>query len=152
MPDAQNSERFLGKQLYSLDEKGRLTIPKHWRLKNDQDEQWRLLPDSLGKCLHLMEPWRFTRFLTELDQSLAGDRAKFRLLKGHLTDSVIEALPDKQGRIAIPKDLCDALGLRDEVWMRGTGDVIEIWNKAKFEEHKQSTRSATQEISSLLGI
>lgn len=41
---------------------------------------------------------------------------------------------DATGRIQIPKDLCDFAGIEKQVVMSSSANIIEIWDKEKYEK------------------
>ena len=41
---------------------------------------------------------------------------------------------DATGRIQIPKDLCDFAGIQKQVVMSSSGNIVEIWDKDKYEK------------------
>jgi len=151
MPAALLNERFIGKQLYTLDDKGRITIPKHWRLKGEESEQWCLVPESRGNCLRLMDPTRCARFIGQAEERFAADQAGLRLFRSFFVGAIEEVETDKQGRIAIPAQTRTEFSLEKEVWMRGTGDLIEIWNKQRLEEHEEAQRARYRELANIVG-
>lgn len=151
MPDAQNNARFIGKELYTLDEKGRVTIPKHWRLKGEKSDMWHVVPESTKKCLRLMPAERFFEFVAQAEQKLADNQVGLRMFRNNFVGEAAEVEADKQGRIAIPKDKCDALALSGQVWMRGAGDLIEIWNKQRLEEQLEAEHAEYLKVAALVG-
>lgn len=151
MPDALNPERFIGTEHYTLDEKGRVTIPKHWRQKGDKDENWRIVPESAGECLRLMEPERFIQFVKKAEELLADDQTGLRVFRNRFVGSAVELEADKQGRIPIPKPICEKFALHKVIVMRGAGDLIEIWNKERFEAREAAEEAKYLEVSRLVG-
>ena len=51
--------------------------------------------------------------------------------------------PDKQGRILIPQNLRDAVGLTKDVTVIGAMTRAEIWDTAAWQESKKSMDNAT---------
>ena len=41
---------------------------------------------------------------------------------------------DSSGRILIPKDLCDFAGIKKQVVLSSAINIIEIWDKVKYEK------------------
>ena len=58
---------------------------------------------------------------------------------------------DKQGRILLPAMLRETVGIEKEVIVMGVGNKVEIWDKAKWEEHQQVISQHISEISENLG-
>jgi MraZ protein len=151
MPDAQNIARFIGKELYTLDDKGRVTIPKKWRLKGEKSDTWFVVPESLGRCLRLLPAEAFFEFVAKSEKKLEDDPVELRMFRSNFVGEAAEVEADKQGRIPIPKEKCQALDLSGEVWMRGAGDLIEIWNKQRLDEHQQADRPQYLQVAAKIG-
>ncbi len=143
---------FDGKETYTLDDKGRVTVPKRWRRKDGKDEEYHLVPDSRGRCLRVMLRPRFDQFAEDAKSQLGLDLAKHRLFMRNYYSNSTRVDTDKQGRIAIPKDYCTSLGLKGEVLMLGTGDVIEIWNKAAYAEFARTELAEYQVQAGGIGL
>ena len=59
---------FSGQSDYALDEKGRLTVQRDWRVKGVDSETLHLVPDSKGTCLRVMRPDRFAKFAETVEK------------------------------------------------------------------------------------
>jgi MraZ protein len=134
-----------------LDEKGRLAIPARFRevLKSRGDNC--LVLTNHDNCL-----WAFAR----------GDWKEIELKAAKLPkmDPKVQSLLRyffsgaqecglKQGRITIPPDLRDIMGLKKEVVLVGGLEFFEIWDKEKWEEEFEKTKASFPEVSqSLSGI
>jgi MraZ protein len=53
---------------------------------------------------------------------------------------------DKQGRILVPPALREYAGLEREVMIAGVGLVIELWDKARFDEEMKQTQQNYRQI------
>jgi MraZ protein len=123
------SDLFSGTVDYALDDKGRVTVPSNWRLKGVPTETFHLVPDSKGACLRIMRRERFAKFGEDAQTKLGLDEKAHRVFMRQFYANSAEVATDKQGRINIPKEYCERLGLRGTVTLVGAGDVIEVWNK-----------------------
>lgn len=143
MPDETRHPSFLGKETYTFDDKGRITVPKRWR-QEGEEESFLLVPDSLGRCLRMMHRWRFDLIAEEVKQQLGADLPRYRLFMRNFHSNSIEVTTDKQGRVAIPKEQRDQMKLDGAVTMVGAGDLIEIWNTEAFEAHRRHEQAEYQ--------
>ena len=134
------SDLFSGTVDYALDNKGRVTVPSNWRLKGAATETFHLVPDSKGACLRIMRRDRFAKFGEDARTKLGLDEKNHRVFMRQFYANSTEVITDKQGRINIPKEYCERLGLRGTVTLVGAGDVIEVWNKQAL-----ATRNAQEE-------
>jgi MraZ protein len=146
-----NPPPFLGQWNYAVDEKGRVTIPFDWR-SEEESETFYLVPDSKGACLRVMRPDRYTRFGEEARAKTKGDAALHRLFMRNFFATCAKVIADKQGRIAIPKEMCERFKLKGEVSLVGTEDLFEIWNKAANAARQKLETPQYQEIASAMGL
>lgn len=142
---------FLGQWNYAVDEKGRVTIPFDWRSEGES-ETFYLVPDSKGACLRAMRPDRYSRFGEEARKHTGNDDAKHRLFMRNFFAACAKVGTDKQGRIAIPKEMCERLKLKGEVALVGTEDLFEIWNKAANAARQKVETPQYQDIASAMGL
>jgi MraZ protein len=132
MPDLANSPVFDGQETYTLDDKGRVTVPRRWRSEGDDEEVYHLVPDVKKKCLRVMHGWRYRQFADEVKAKVGDDLARYRNFMRNFNSNSTRIEADKQARIAIPKLYRDTLGLDGEVLMLGCGDLIEIWKESTY--------------------
>jgi MraZ protein len=112
-----------------------------------EGEQAPTLTHGEAACLTIYphESWEeFRDFLEKLPRAEPNSRRLRRYYFVGATQCPI----DKQGRLLIPPALREHAGLEREVVIAGVGDVIEIWDKARFDEDLQHTQSHLDEISS----
>jgi len=139
---------FSGRSVHTLDAKGRVSIPVGFRMHLvGEGEQAPTLTHGEAACLAIYpyESWEdFRDFLENLPRAEPNSRRLRRYYFVGATQCPI----DKQGRILIPPALREHAGLEREVVIAGVGDVIEIWDKGRFDEDLQHTQSHLDEISS----
>lgn len=124
---------FVGEYVYSIDEKGRITIPSRLR---HAFETGIVLTVGLDRCLwgFTREGWeRFAARLDELPQGLADART----LKRFLFSQAAEGTLDRQGRVLLPENLRRFAGLDGEAVIVGVGDRIEIWAPSAWQAFKE---------------
>ncbi len=124
---------FVGEYVYSIDEKGRVTIPSRLRHAFGTGI---VLTVGLDRCLwgFTREGWdRFSAKLDELPQGLADART----LKRFLFSQAAEGTLDRQGRVLIPENLRRFADLDGEAVIVGVGDRIEIWSPEAWQTFKE---------------
>jgi MraZ protein len=98
-------------------------------------------------CLGLY-PWEAWR---EVEQSLMRlsllDPNAERLVRFTISGAAPCTI-DKQGRILVPPALREYAGLEREVMVAGVGPLIELWNKARFDQEIKQTQKNYHDISS----
>jgi MraZ protein len=143
---------YSGKEEYTLDDKGRVTVPVRWRDKSVESEVFHLVPESKGACLRVMRPQRFAKFGDEMLEHVKGDAAKHRLFLRHFYTNSTDVSTDKQGRLMIPKEYCDRLQLQGQIRLVGCGDLFEIWNKKAHLKREADEDAAYKYYAAELGL
>ena len=129
---------MIGNFKYSVDDKGRITIPS--RLRNE-----------LGDVIYVTKDFdnvlsiRTRKQFEDLQESLLSQNAfskDVRNLQRTIIGNTFELSPDKQGRILLPKNLMDDTGIKKEVVIVASGNRIEIfsteaWDRLNKEMYEQ---------------
>jgi MraZ protein len=130
---------FTGTFTHSLDDKGRLTLPKDFRAQLGSGA-W-LGPGNDGcLCIWPEEEWRK---VAEGVKAMMRDadpqaRAAARLFPAQSH----QVTPDAQGRIPIPADLRAGKKIEKDVVVIGVYDWLEIWPVGRFQDEVLSPGSA----------
>lgn len=126
---------FTGRFEYSVDDKGRLSIPSRLRDQVEREDQESsfvitcLNPDYLSAYA----PNEFQQLIDAISQSSDGNSRE--LLR--LTTSGAETCPlDKQGRVMLSPALRQAAGIRRDVVILGVARRIEIWDRDREASHR----------------
>jgi transcriptional regulator MraZ len=121
---------FLGEYQHSLDAKGRVILPARFR---EQLEGGAVMARGLDGCLDVYPPAEFQRRAAEMHE--AGKRgARERQVSRSFFWGSGPAVPDSQGRVAIPPPLREYAALDREVVVAGAFDHVEIWDAQRFRE------------------
>lgn len=122
---------FLGKALYTLDNKARLTIPARYR---------DLLAPMLvvtrhptEECLMLLPIAEWERFAGRLSQLSMVD-PKAALLRRKVFSSAEDTKADAQGRILISESLREHARISDKALIVGVDTHLELWNPELWEQ------------------
>lgn len=128
-----NGRMFRGRFEYTIDEKGRVSLPAKFRelLGSHYDE--RLIVTTFDQCLwaYPMPEWQA---IEEKIAALPQFKSEVKALQRVFVSGAVECPPDKQGRITIPPTLRDYASLKKDVIFVGMTKRIEIWAKEKWEE------------------
>jgi MraZ protein len=120
---------YLGSFQHQIDEKGRLSLPAHFR-RESGDQALVLVhvfPESL--TLYPRDTWEGVQ--EKLREAMRGSPAS-RAWALRVTANAVEVEPDKQGRILVPQRMQDAVGIAGPALVVGAIDRIEIWNPERF--------------------
>ena len=131
---------LLGTHSYSLDPKGRVSLPQRFR---EAFADGALLTVGQDHCLYVFPRAEWERRSEEVASSPLSDndgRAFARLFFG----SSDEAKLDSQGRVTIPQRLRESVGIRKDVVVLGVRDRMEIWDRDAFERYRDSYEGAYQ--------
>ena len=122
---------FLGRYRYSLDAKGRVSLPAAFH--RDADSDAFVLIRFHTEALTLYPEGAWSGVETRL-REMVERRPEFRPHVLRLTGNAVRTSPDSKGRILIPDHLRTEVGLGDEALIVGALDKIEIWDPDRFEE------------------
>ena len=125
---------FFGSFAHTLDEKGRLMIPRKMR-------------EELGYKVYIMQGFdgalsvyteeRYARLSEEYSKLSFNNKKNRDYLRAQFM-TTYDMDVDKLGRVQIPTALLKKFGISRNVTVLGMGDHIEIWDSAKFEAYEQS--------------
>ncbi len=121
---------YAGEFRHAVDSKNRVTIPSRWR--SAEGEEYFAVPDPGGNFLMVLPPGEFDRVksVVEANASISpADRRKF-IRRFYALAQLVGV--DKQGRILLPEDHCQRLGLQGEVVLIGSHSRMEIWNSQRW--------------------
>ncbi|AHI53128.1 division/cell wall cluster transcriptional repressor MraZ [Spiroplasma culicicola] len=120
---------LLGTFEHNLDDKSRLTIPS--KLRNKLGDMI-FVSKGIENCLELRTPEEFKKLLSDLGQKSSFNAATRKIERLVLSNSD-ELSIDNAGRIKIPANLLEKIGVTKQVYILGLGDRVEIWDKVSYE-------------------
>ena len=133
---------LMGEHKHNIDAKGRLIMPSKFR--SDLGEKF-ILTRGLDGCLfgYPQESWTA---LEEKLKQLPLAKKEARAFTRFFYSAAVECELDKQGRFLIAGKLREVAKLDKDVTIIGAGTRIEIWDKAKWEEHNSEENLSIEEI------
>ena len=138
---------FFGSFAHSLDEKGRLMIPRKMR-------------EELGFKVYIMKGFdgSLSIYTVERYQKLVEEFNKLSFTQQRNRDylraqfaTTYEMDVDKLGRLQLPTALLNKFSISRNVIVLGIGDHIEIWDAKKYEEYENSVRNDFEKIAEEIG-
>lgn len=136
---------FRGNHPINLDAKGRFAIPSRYRaaLMEMCGGDMVITRDLLDPCLALypMPKWR------EIEARLAtlsSTKPVNRAIRSLLVNNANEVSMDKNGRILIPSQLRQELGLEQQLILLGETASFRIWNESDWKAQQQDARALLQ--------
>ena len=137
---------FRGQYLYSVDTKGRISIPAKLRKHiNPEANDTVVMTQGTSKCIDIY-PYDFwltvEAKLLELNPFDPQHMKFTRMISQKATEDVL----DLQARILLPQYLLDYAGIEKEVLVLGVLRKIELWNPAVYDEYINSTEETYEQI------
>jgi MraZ protein len=129
---------LLGTHSYSLDPKGRVSLPVRFRAAFDEG-LW--LTVGQDRCLYCFPRAEWERRSSEVDAFALSDRDG-RAFARLFFSSADQAKLDAQGRVTIPQRLRDAVGIKKDVVVLGVRERIEIGERGEFERYRDDHADA----------
>lgn len=129
---------FFGSYEYSLDDKGRLTIPSKFR---DEINKSLYLLKGFDGCLSVYPESEFQNYISRLT-SLEFEKSKVRLHQRILLSSVVELKVDNANRVLIPSKTLKQYGINKDVIIVGVLDHFEIWDNEKWKKYQEMNESS----------
>lgn len=123
---------FLGEYFHSIDERGRLALPKKIRTEISGSEL--VLARGFEICILVYTRADWERETgKELQLPISDGRG--REIKRYLFSGAELVEMDKVGRVLIPQLLKNYAGIQKEVAVLGAGDHFEVWKPKTWREY-----------------
>jgi transcriptional regulator MraZ len=135
---------FLGEFQHSLDVKGRVILPAEFRPALAGGAVIGAFP---GGCLAVYTKEEFERVSEQILERLRSGEHDLDAARVFFADAR-EVTPDRQGRVAVASSLREYADLSKEVMVTGVLTRIEIWDAARWRDHKAAGRSSLHEAGS----
>ena len=137
---------FIGSFKYSMDNKGRVSIPAKLRkyLSPDANDTF-ILTRGTAECIDIypMDQWK-ELVANKLNQLNTFDPKEAMFVRMFLQEAAEDKL-DSQARLLIPKNLIEYSGIEKEIFILGAVKKIEFWNPDKYENYlKENSQSYEQ--------
>jgi len=139
---------FRGTFDYSLDAKNRLTVPARYRAALSDGV---VLAMGFERCVSLWRPADYDAYTQASLASFHPLSPEAQKLKRFFSANSLETELDAAGRIMVPAFLLEHAGLEKEVVVTGSGDALEIWNRATWADYNAALASDVTDITTRLG-
>ncbi len=122
---------FVGEFRHSLDEKSRIVLPSKFRSQLSNTIYVTL---ELSNCLGIYSEEEFSKLASKYTNLDDFDKLS-RAVKNVFFANSSELSLDKQGRISIPKNLLEKVGINKEIVLTGEFNHINVYSKEVFENN-----------------
>ena len=127
---------FKGTYRYSVDEKGRVSIPVKLRKNlSEAANNTFTVTRGLDGCLFLYPHDEWLHHEKEVKERFDPYNSEDRKFVRAFTRMAEEVLLDKQQRVIIPAELLKLAGITADVVIVGAFDKIELWSPERFEKY-----------------
>jgi MraZ protein len=124
---------FFGEYEYTIDQKGRVTIPPKFR---EAFKGGIVLSRGYDKCITACTVSEWDKRAEQMSR-LPMTQSKARRLNRATFSSAFSLDLDGQGRIILPAPLRDYAGIANEVVVAGVRDSLEIWSKQAWAQEQE---------------
>lgn len=131
---------LIGEYNHSIDEKGRVRIPKNFR--DDLGETF-YVTKGFDKCLFVYSEENWRKFQEKLSQNQMS-RKDYRKIQHFFFGSAIEGNLDGQGRVTLSQALREFSMLDKEVVVVGMNDRAEIWSKESWIAYQEELEDVSE--------
>lgn len=137
---------FKGQFTYSIDNKGRISIPAKLRkhISPEANDTF-VMTRGLSSCIDLypMDEWlKIEEKLLQLNSFSESEARFLRMISQYASEDKM----DSQARILIPQNLLEYAKIENEVLILGALRKIEVWNPKVFENYLNSSPETYEEI------
>ena len=139
---------FSGTYEHTLDAKNRLTVPSKYRAALAGTV---FLVRGVDPCIELY-PAATYNAMTEATLARVNPLSpQGRQLRRVLHASSVEQQLDSAGRVTLPPRLMEHAGIERDVVILGTGDCLELWDRAAWEDYDRELVARAPELTEQLG-
>jgi MraZ protein len=137
---------FKGQYIYSVDSKGRISIPAKLRKHvSPESNDTFIMTQGTEKCIDIypLDQWNVLESKLHQLNLFNPDHARFsRILLQNAFDDTL----DSQSRILIPQNLLTYAGITKDVLILGVSTKMELWNPSVYENYLNSSEESFEQI------
>jgi MraZ protein len=138
---------FFGFYEHTLDDKGRLVIPR--KMREEAGVKVYILKGYDG-ALSIYKQSTFEKLVEEIN-SLPYNKKESRAFLRIQLSSVCDLDVDKAGRVQIPTQLLSKYNIGKQVVVIGAGDHIEVWDQATYAKYEAEAEANFEDIAQNIG-
>jgi MraZ protein len=136
---------FRGTFDHTLDAKNRLTVPARYRAAL-ADGVVLAMPVDLKPCVGVWRPEQYEAYTQRALAELPPLSPKMLEMERFFYGSSHDTELDAAGRIMVPSFLGEYASLAKDVVVVGVGDRMELWDRARWGEHRPVLLSGVAEV------
>jgi MraZ protein len=137
---------FKGQFIYSVDAKGRISIPAKLRKHvSPESNDTFVMTQGTDKCIDVYPLDQWNLLEAKLFKLNLFDPEHARFSRMFLQNAFEDTL-DSQSRILIPQNLLTHAGITKDVLILGVSTKIELWNPSVYENYLNSSEETFEQI------
>ena len=133
---------FFGNYSHTLDDKGRLVIPR--KMRDDLGNKIFIMKGFDG-ALSIYKEDAFSKMMDELNRLSFNKKENRDYLRIKLA-SVVELDVDKLGRVQIPTAILAKYHINKDVVVLGSLDHIEVWDAKAYDQYESDADNRFEDI------
>jgi MraZ protein len=145
---------FRGTYEHSLDAKHRLTVPAKFRATLADGVVLAISPEIETGATRSIAIWTadaYDAYTASALNSLNPLAPQARQLKRALFNNSFDTELDSANRVMIPNRFLSYAGIGKDVVVTGSGECLEVWDRATYEAYNEDVLSRFPEIAASLG-
>lgn len=136
---------FIGRYYHTLEENGRVSLPKDFR---EQETDW-VITRGLDGGLFLFRAENFKQELANLADKTFTKKKHRDFIRLMANDAkLVQA--DQNGRVSLPEYLIEAAGLKKSLVIVGSYSRVEIWGRNQYHQYLDQLEENAEEIAESL--
>jgi MraZ protein len=145
---------FRGTFDHALDAKHRLTIPAKFRGSLAGTVVVAASPEieaGSPRAISIWPPQDYEDYMASILKDLNPGTPKARELKRFFFNTSFDVELDNANRVMLPPELMRYAGLDKEVVVTGSGECLEVWDRARYRDNLEQVTNRIPEIAASLG-
>jgi DNA-binding transcriptional regulator/RsmH inhibitor MraZ len=110
------------------------------------------LPEATHQFLLVMSPKEFAKMSLAAETNEKVSARDRRVFLRQLHSRAQHAGADRQGRLVLPDELCQTVGLKNEVALVGNRGRFEIWNPQRRKRAHAEEHPTYQHVADMVGL
>lgn len=136
---------FIGKFYHSLEEKGRISLPKKFR---QESKSW-VITRGLDGGLFIFKEEDFEKEIAKFESRTFTNKNNRDFIR-LMTNEAQTLQPDKTGRVQLPEYLIEFAKLDKSIIVVGSLSRIEVWDRDRYHNYIDGIENKTEEIAESL--
>lgn len=132
---------LIGTYYHTLEENGRVSLPKNFR---EESTEW-VITRGLDGCLFLFTKHQYAEEMKTISGSSFTKKSNRDFTRLMATEAY-EVELDKNGRVQLPEYLIDKASLKKHVAVTGNFSRIEIWDREAYHGYVDSLENSAETI------